>query len=212
MASKANDKLHRAARSGDVAGIAAALLAGADPDASAGTDHMSPLQEAAFFGHVAAIAALLAAGARVDGANSYAWTPLFFAASIGERGAVDALLAAGADVHRVDNGGDTALHRALSCRCLDAARVLLDAGARTGVRNKYGKRPGDVVRPPAGTRDAAATLRHRAALPRRHAQACQYSDETTKAAVTALLASAAPWSRRRPIALGCYGVEWEWEA
>jgi ankyrin repeat protein len=145
MASKANDKLHRAARSGDVAGIAAALLAGADPNAFEGMDEWTPLRSATHNGLVAAIAALLVAGARVDGADSIGNTPLMVAVLRGSTAALDALLAAGADVHHVNNGGYTALHLASNGGHPDATRVLLEAGARTDVRNKSGKRPIDAV-------------------------------------------------------------------
>jgi uncharacterized protein len=214
MESDADDNLSDAAYRGDVAGIAAALLAGADPNAFEGTDDWTPLLWAADNGHVAAIAALLAAGARVDGVDSSVGnTPLMLAAWDGRTPAIDALLAAGADVHRANQYGYTALRFASLYGRLDAARVLLDAGARTDVRDKEGKRPVDMVRVPlACTLDAAARWCH-AAVPVRRAQVPGH-DEAHKAAMTALravLAAATPWSRRRPVALACYGVEWEWE-
>jgi ankyrin repeat protein len=146
MASGAKERLCRAAMGGDVAGITAALRAGADPNGL--TVFKTPLQWAVSYGHIAAMAALLAAGARVDGTDMDGFTPLMDAAKHGQTAATATLLAAGADVHHSDVFGDTALHRALSCRCLDAARLLVEAGARTDVRNKEGKRPIDVVRPP----------------------------------------------------------------
>jgi hypothetical protein len=145
MASEANDRLCDAAERDDVAGIAAALLVGADPNAFEGTGY-TPLLWAATYGHAAVIAALLAAGARVDATGNVGITPLMEAALYGHIAAIDALLAAGADVHRVDNDGGTVLHFALVRGRLDATRVLLDAGARTGVRDRSGKRPIDVVR------------------------------------------------------------------
>jgi hypothetical protein len=49
-------------------------------------------------------------------------------------------------------------------------------------------------------------------LPRCYAQVCaSIIDKSKMPALQALLAAAAPWSRRRPVALACYGVEWEWE-
>jgi ankyrin repeat protein len=215
MASRVNERLCRAASTGDVAGIAAALLAGADPNAFEGTYYYTPLQWAAAYGHVAAIAALLAAGARVDGANSAGITPLMLAAHNGHTAAVDALLAAGADLQHADKDGDTALHCASMNGHVDAARALLEAGARADVRNKEGKQPINVVRTLACSHDvAAASYCHAAALPHCHAQVCDgWSAARSNAdAVRAQLACAAPWSRRRPVALACYGVEWEWEA
>jgi uncharacterized protein len=68
------------------------------------------------------------------------------AAANGYIAAMDTLLAAGADVPRVNDGGNTALHLASLHGRLDVARVLLDAGARTDVYTRSGKRPIDVVR------------------------------------------------------------------
>jgi ankyrin repeat protein len=144
--SSANEKLVAAAKCGNVPEIAAALLAGADPNAFRGAIPMTPLQRAADSGHVAAITTLVAAGARVDCTNSGAWTPLMIAALNGHTAAVDALLTAGADVHRVDTLGHTPLHSTSMRGLPDPAQLLLEAGARTDVRNKWGKRPIDVVR------------------------------------------------------------------
>jgi uncharacterized protein len=147
MASEANERLCRAAERGDVAEMVHLLAVGADPDAPDGMYGMTPLQLAAFEGHGAAIAALLAAGARVDGVDSSVGnTPLMYAASAGHAAAFTALLAAGADVNYRDNDDDTALHRASLFGRLDAARVLVEAGARTDVRNEDGRLPIDLVR------------------------------------------------------------------
>jgi hypothetical protein len=174
MASWANERVCRAAMGGDVAGIAAALLAGADPNAFEGTYGDTPLQLAAMQGRVAAIAALLAAGARVDGTDLDGSTPLIHAAIHGHTTAIDALLAAGADVHRVDWNVNTALLYASSNGHLDAARVLLEAGARTDVRNEEGRRPIDGVRMPLARlmrlRDRVTALRFHVAM-RRFGQA-----------------------------------------
>jgi ankyrin repeat protein len=148
MASEAFRRLCSAAERDDVAGIAAALLAGADPNACEGAHDAMPLQLAAYRGHVAAIAALLAAGAHVNGASSDGTTPLMRAVWHGHTAAIDALLAAGADVHHVNAVGQTALHWAPMWGQLDAARMLLEAGVRTDVRNNDGKRPIDVVSAP----------------------------------------------------------------
>jgi len=135
-----------AAALGDVAGISLALLAGADVNVHEGTWVATPLQTAAYNGHVDAVELLLAAGAHVDGANDFGWTPLMRAASKGYGSIVAALVAAGADAHRVSSYGHTALHWACSCGRVDCARALLDAGARTNGCDRAGKRPIDVVR------------------------------------------------------------------
>jgi hypothetical protein len=208
------EKLCRAAESGNVAEIERQIAAGADPNVNEGTGKWTPLQEAASSGHVAAIAALLKAGARVDGADSTGNTPLMLAAWKGHTAAIDALVAAGADSHRANKHGNTALQWASSFGELDAARVLLEAGARTDVCNRHGDRPIDVVRCAACSLTVAAWLCHVTVPPRCHAQVCTVLGalQSTEAALRALFASAAPWSRRRPVAVACYGVGWEVEA
>jgi uncharacterized protein len=135
-----------AAERGDMAGIAAALLAGADPNAYEGTDDLTPLRLATDSGHLHAMTALLAAGARANGENNFGTTPLMFAAWNADMAAIDALLAAGADVNHAQYCGDTSLHHASRNGELDVARVLLDAGARMDLRTDEDKRPIDLVR------------------------------------------------------------------
>jgi hypothetical protein len=221
MASALDWKLMDATAAGDVAEIQRLIMAGADPNAFEGTDGCTPLQRAAHNGHVATITALLAAGARVDGANDQGTTPLMYAALVGHAAAVAMLLAAGADALLADQFSDTALHLASMFSRPDAARTLVEAGARTDVRNCSGKRSIDKVCAQL-TRSLArlfvavapATAYDSAAPPHRwsESQVCEYGDKTTEPALRALLAAAAPWSRRRPVAIACYGVEWEWEA
>jgi hypothetical protein len=210
--SSANEKLRDAARSGDVAEIERQIAAGADPNAL--VDDYTPLQWAARYSHLAAIAALLKAGARVDGADSAGITPLMWAAASNHTAAIDALVAAGAQAHCANRRGVTALHYASMYGHLDAACVLVEAGARTGVRDEDDKRPLDWVRAPcAPSLAAAARFLHAAAPPRGHAQVCTgfRVDRSNESALRALLAAAAPWSRRRPVAISCYADVWEWE-
>jgi ankyrin repeat protein len=164
MASGADERLVDAAKGGNVKGITAALLAGADSNTL--IDGWTPLLWAAFNCHVAAIAALLAAGARVDAMDRNRETPLMYAAMQGHTAAVDALLAAGADVHHTITFGETALHRASMSAHLDTARALIEAGARTNVRDKSGKRPIDRVG--ALAQLLAHLRRFRAHAPLRH--------------------------------------------
>jgi ankyrin repeat protein len=150
MASEAKERMCLALMHGDVAGVAAALLAGADPNALVGD--WTPLHDAAAYGVVAAIDVLLAAGARLHFAGRHGFTALMNAALMGQTAAVDALLAAGANVHDAGENGNTVLHWASRSGHLDTARALLEAGARTDLRNKEGKRPIDVVRLRLGRR------------------------------------------------------------
>jgi uncharacterized protein len=210
----ANEQLCDAAERGYVAEIERQIGAGADPNklVRAVFYDCTPLQCAARKGHLAAIVALLKAGARVDGADSSGLTPLMYAAVGGHTAATDVLLGAGADVHRASNHGNTALHWASRNGHSDAARVLLEAGARADVRDRDSKRPIDLVRAPLvcslRPRDSITSLGRRVAP----AQVCDGGNKHNKAALRALLAAAAPWSRRRPLAIACYADAWEWEA
>jgi uncharacterized protein len=199
-------ELAHAAMRGDVAEIERLVAAGADP--SALVDDWTPLHRAAQRRGIDAVAALLAAGARVDGANRNSHTPLMFAAVKDHTATVNALLAAGADVHHADRDGFTSLHGASIWGHADAARALLDAGARTDARRTDGKRPIDVVRVPdrCGCSGAIASPASGCA------QVCSWVKRKSNAAVVhALLAAAETWARRRPVAVACYGVGWEWE-
>lgn len=101
--------LHRAAREGDMAAIAALLQGGADIEEPGGLNGWTPLLHAIHKRHAPAVKALLAAGASVDGPRAHpAWargvTPLMMAAGYGQLEIVEALLAAGADP-RASHGG-----------------------------------------------------------------------------------------------------------
>jgi ankyrin repeat protein len=146
MASDASDldrQLVDAVWRGDEPEIGSSIAAGANPNAL--VRNWTPLQRAAANGHVAAIVALLAAGARLNDADAHGISPLIHAVQWGHTAAMAALLAAGADVHRAATNGVTALHWASRHGHLEIARGLVAAGARTDVRNKDGKRPGDEV-------------------------------------------------------------------
>jgi len=151
MSREIDRQLCYSAEHGNVGEIERLIAAGANPNAFDGTSDRTPLQRAAENGHVAAIAALQKAGAHVDGASRISKTPLMLAALDNRTIAIEALIAAGADVHRCDLfTGNTALHLASAKGNLDAARVLLEAGAKADVLNEAGERPIDMVR---GRRD-----------------------------------------------------------
>lgn len=99
-ASDATKALWAAAQSGDVAGIQAALAAGADIegiDFSENRNGRRALNYAALNNHAAAIEALLAAGANIESQNRTRFTPLHHAAEAGSIDAIKVLLKHGAN-------------------------------------------------------------------------------------------------------------------
>ena len=99
-ASQATKDLWAAAIKGDVAGIDAALKAGADIegiDFSENSNGRRALNYAALNNHPAAIEALLAAGANLESQNRTRFTPLHHAAEAGSIDAINTLLKHGAN-------------------------------------------------------------------------------------------------------------------
>ncbi|KAL4425382.1 hypothetical protein ABPG75_009398 [Micractinium tetrahymenae] len=108
-----DERLHNAARQGDVSAVTAALAAGADPNLMFGGDQWTPLVCAAYTGHTACVEVLLAAGADPNKAcmGLACYTSLQAAASALSAECTAALLAAGAQpLHK--SAGYTPLHNA----------------------------------------------------------------------------------------------------
>ena len=115
------------------AGIVERLLeAGADVQVE-DIDQDTPLHYAAQNGYPEAVEVLLAAGAGVNAKNALGETPLHWAASDAHADVVGLLVEAGAHLNTKDDSGDTPLVRAIRYGggYLDAAKVLVDAGADT---------------------------------------------------------------------------------
>lgn len=99
-ASDATKALWEAAKEGDLAGIDAALKAGADIegiDFSENRNGRRALNYAALNDQAAAIEALLAAGANIESQNRTRFTPLHHAAEAGSINAINVLLKHGAN-------------------------------------------------------------------------------------------------------------------
>jgi ankyrin repeat protein len=99
-ASQATKDLWRAAETGDVAGVKAALTAGADIegiDFSENKNGRRALNYAALNNQSAVIDVLLAAGANLESQNRTRFTPLHHAAEAGAIDAIKTLLKHGAD-------------------------------------------------------------------------------------------------------------------
>jgi cytochrome c2 len=114
------------ARSGDMAGLKAALPEGSDPD----PDTLArPLYFASQRGHDEVVSYLLSLGAHPDSATDFD-TSLGIAARNNFTGIVAALLAAGADPNLPGGeDGRMPLHQAAERGAIDSARLLLEHGA-----------------------------------------------------------------------------------
>jgi hypothetical protein len=182
--------LRSAALLGDVSAIAAALSAGARPDAFAGTQLTTPLLCASARGHRDAVNALLAAKASVNAQHLDGTTALAGAAYRGHEGIVSDLLHAGADVSRANQNGWTPLHCAAFCGRLGAAARLVAAGADVravvSAHEYAGKRAIDLVRVWCARARAPVTRASQPPSP----QACleASADKTASAALAVVLA------------------------
>jgi ankyrin repeat protein len=111
------------------------LSAGADVNAKGGPWGRSPLHLAALHGQTEIATLLLKAGADVHGRSATGATPLH-----------DALLEAGADVNAVDNRRYTPLHYAADRKMVNAAKLLIAAGADTTAKDRGFITPRDLAR------------------------------------------------------------------
>jgi len=129
-AALAQDDLHKAARSGDVALLQSRLKQGADPDAR-DKDGRTPLIEAAAAEQVAAMRLLISNGADLNAGAHDGQTPLIAAAAGGSLDAARLLVESGADLNLAARGWESALKTAERTGHNDIAALLLQAGARS---------------------------------------------------------------------------------
>lgn len=118
--------IHDAAKTGDVAGITAALEAGADIEASDGGG--TPLYFAIKRGHLAAAKLLLERGADVIVGSNYWGDVLTIATASSRADLMTLLLAHGANPNSTFQG-ESVLHVAAKFGCLGCVKVLVEAGA-----------------------------------------------------------------------------------
>ncbi len=143
----ADDRLFDAVARGDLAGVRAALKAGAradDRNADGSGILASALNHPAGLppgpkNLPAIVRALLRAGADANARANDGWTPLMYAANSGETECAALLLKAGARANDRTKNGQTALMRAAAYGSLGCVRLLLKAGADKRLRDADGK-------------------------------------------------------------------------
>jgi ankyrin repeat protein len=100
-------------------------------------DGTTPLHWAVRADDLAKVNKLLSAGADVKAANRYGVTPLFLACQNANPAMIELLLKAGADPTSVSTEGETALMTVARTGVVEAAKVLLDHGAKVDAREEW---------------------------------------------------------------------------
>jgi ankyrin repeat protein len=100
-------------------------------------DGTTPLHRAVRADDLAQVNKLLAAGADAKIANRYGVTPLYLACENANPAIIERLLKAGADVNSVSTEGETALMTVARTGVVEAAKVLLDHGAKVDAREEW---------------------------------------------------------------------------
>jgi ankyrin repeat protein len=133
-----NQKLMKAAESGDAEEVRRLITAGADVNYTA--EHgFRPLLMATYYAHLDAVRVLLAHGADVNYTGFSEGTALIFAAGSGHAQLASLLLDAGADVNlALPTGGETALHVAVFSDRTEVVQLLSRAGADVNRRTATG--------------------------------------------------------------------------
>lgn len=148
--------LHYAAAEGhkDTVAIIQLLLAnGADVNAIAKCDGMTPLHKAVIRGVEKNVEVLLVNGADVKVQDNEQHTPLHYTVLNREDESsisiIKRLLANGADINATDKDGDTLLHLAIQRNCTKIIQLLLnkkDSGIRINIKNNDHKTPYNLAR------------------------------------------------------------------
>ncbi len=100
-------------------------------------DGTTPLHWAVRSNDLATVNKLLAAGADAKAANRYGVTPLYLACENANPAMIERLLKAGADPNAVSTEGETALMTVARTGVVEAAKVLLDHGAKVDAREEW---------------------------------------------------------------------------
>jgi ankyrin repeat protein len=104
---------------------------------AASADGTTPLHLAVLDNDLAKVNKLLAAGADAKAANRYGVTPLYVACENANPAIIERLLKAGVDPNSVSTEGETALMTVARTGVVEAAKVLLDHGAKVDSREEW---------------------------------------------------------------------------
>jgi len=132
-------RLYRAAKDGDIEGVAAACAEGAKLDVQHPEFGSQPLVIATLNGHTECVHYLLEEKADVEQRNKFGWTPLLSAAAKGNLMLSGYLIARMADIQVQDKLGRTPLHNAVAAGCDELAKGLIEEKADVNARTKDGK-------------------------------------------------------------------------
>jgi ankyrin repeat protein len=135
--------LHRAAYYGIVEIVRMLIAAGSDVNILS-VSNWSSLHWATTKGDEEIAQILIDAGADVNVKNKRDWTALHLAVWENNSSITKILIDAGADLNSQTIFGTTALHLAVDKT--EIAQMLVDAGVRTDIRDKYGKLPYDLAK------------------------------------------------------------------
>jgi ankyrin repeat protein len=135
--------LQRAALSGKLGGVLAALSNGAASVDAVGSNRATALHMAAEGGHLECVQALLVAKADIEAAGEDGATALHLAGRGGHWEIVVELLAAGANPNAVDAEGSSVLHWVAASSNIDCTLAVLLYGADPVASNQEGQQPAD---------------------------------------------------------------------
>ncbi len=125
-----------AVKNGDKVAIASLLRQKADVNAPE-ADGTTALHWAVRAGDLATVNQLLNAGADAKAANRYGVTPLYLACQNADPAIIERLLKAGVDPNATSTEGETALMTVARTGVVEAAKVLLDHGAKVDAREEW---------------------------------------------------------------------------
>lgn len=132
-------RLYKAAKEGDIEGVAAACREGAALDVLHPEFGSTPLVISVLHNHTECAHFLLEERAELEQRNKFGWTPLLAACSRGHLMLAGYLIARNADIQAQDKLGRTPLHNAVAAGCDDLAKGLIEEKADVNAKTKDGK-------------------------------------------------------------------------